>query len=324
VGCVLNDYDTGAIKCAMQFSTHKTPIPAAPTTHSALTAPRLSLASCVRAFITRSTLGVDLRPDQRHNYYPASLLCTITFAFQGESQIVRSGDAPFTASVTTPVSAQLFAAVPNKPRAWFSGPHTAPLVTFDPGPVHLLMVSLTPASLVAMTGVDIAAWVNRIVPLEMVLDPTWQAMAHAVMAAPDDAVAVRCIEDFLEPRWGTVSHSAMPKADRYRYWVESLALRASTSGVGSSLRQMERRIKQWAGLPMRDLRRLTRAEDSFFRVRDAQQSGALDWATAAADGGYSDQAHLCRETRRVTGLSPKELSKAIDTEEGFWLYRLRD
>lgn len=313
---VLNDYDMGAIKCAMRFTSHDTSNQATPTTHSALIAPRLSLASCVRAYVTRSTLGVDLRPDQRHNYYPASLLCTITFALQGESQIVRRGEEP--------APAPALSTLPNNLRTWFSGPHTAPLVTFNPGPIHVLMVSLTPAAMAAMTGLDIAAWVNRIAPLEMVLDQSWQAMANAVMAAPDEKAAVHCIEEFLEPRWGAVSHSAMPKADRYRYWVESLALRASTSGVGSSLRQMERRIKQLAGLPMRDLRRLTRAEDSFFRVRDAQQSGAFDWATAAADGGYSDQAHLCRETRRVTGLSPNELTKAINTEEGFWLYRLRD
>jgi len=261
-------------------------------------------------------MGVDLRPDQRHNYYPAAPLCTITFGFQGESQLIRLGDEPI-AQPSAPIAL-------SRLRTSFSGPHTVPLVTLNPGPIQALMVSLTPVAVVAMTGVDMATLVNRVVPLETVLDQSWQDMALAVHAAPDEVAAVRCVEDFLEPRWSAVSHSAMPKADRYRYWAESLALRATTSGVGSSLRQIERRIKQWAGLPMRDLRRLARAEDSFFRVRDGQEAGALDWATAAADGGFSDQAHLCRETRRVTGLSPIELTKAINSEEGFWLYRLRD
>jgi AraC-like DNA-binding protein len=272
-------------------------------------APRLSLASCVRGYVTRSTLGVDLRLDQRHNYFFASPLCTITFFLQGASQVIRRGDK----TVAEPL-----------PSIAFSGPHTEPLVSVNPGPVQTLMVSLTPAAVVAMTGVNLSDLVNRILPFETVLDQSWQAMAQAVLVAPDEVAAVRCIEDFLEPRWRVLSHSAMPKADRLRYWAENLAMQASTSGVGSSLRQIERRIKQLAGLPMRDLRRMARAEESFFRVREAHETDTLDWATAAADGGFSDQAHLCRETRRVTGLSPNGLKKAIDSEEGFWVYRLRD
>lgn len=298
-----------AIKCAMRFTTHDPSSQAAPATHSALMAPRLSLASCVRGYVTRSTLGCDLRLDQRHNYFFASPLCTITFFLQGASQVIRRGDE--------------VVAEPLPPIA-FSGPHTVPIVSVNPGPVQTLMVSLIPAAVVAMTGVDLSDLVNRIRPLETVLDQSWQAMAQAVLVAPDEVAAIQCIEDFLEPRWSVLSHSAMPKADRLRYWAENLALRASTSGVGSSLRQVERRIKQWAGLPMRDLRRMARAEESFFRVRDALEANTLDWATAAADGGFSDQAHLCRETRRVTGLSPNGLKRAIDTEEGFWVYRLRD
>lgn len=296
-----------AIECPMRFTTHDTSGQAVSVTHSALMVPRLSLASCVRGYVTRSTLGCDLPLTQRHNYFFASPLCTITFLLQGASLVIRRGNA----AVVEPI-----------PSIAFSGPHTVPLVSVNPGPVQSLMISLTPAAVVAMTHMDLSTVVNRIVPLETVLDQSWQTMAQAVQVAPDEVVAVRCIEDFLESRWSAVSHSAMPNADRLRYWAENLALRASTSGVGSSLRQIERRIKQWAGLPMRDLRRMARAEESFFRVREALEADALDWAAAAADGGFADQAHLCRETRRVTGLSPNQLKRAIESEEGFWLYRL--
>ena len=293
----------------MRFTTHDPTSQAKPATHSALVAPRLSLASCVRGYVTRSTLGCELRPEQRHNYFFASPLCTITFFLQGASQVIRRGDEV----VAEPL-----------PTIAFSGPQTLPFVSVNPGPVQVLVVSLTPAAVVAMTGIDLSGVVNRVLPLERVLDPSWQAMAQAVLGAPDEVAAIECIEDFLEPRWSVLSHGAMPKADRLRYWAENLALRAASSGVGSSLRQVERRIKQWAGLPMRELRRMARAEESFFRVREAMEAKTLDWATAAADGGFSDQAHLCRETRRVTGLSPNELKRAIECEEGFWVYRLRD
>lgn len=75
------------------------------------------------------------------------------------------------------------------------------------------------------------------------------------------------MEEFLEPRWALVRDSAVSRADRFRYWVENLGLRALQSGVGSSLRQAERRIKHWAGMPMRDPAHAVRAEDAFFRVQ---------------------------------------------------------
>jgi len=51
------------------------------------------------------------------------------------------------------------------------------------------------------------------------------------------------------------------------------------------------------------------------------QSGA-SWGDIAADTGYADQAHFCRETRRATGLTPNEAKRCIANEEGYWIYRI--
>ena len=47
----------------------------------------------------------------------------------------------------------------------------------------------------------------------------------------------------------------------------------------------------------------------------------LNWSDVAIDSGCADQAHLCREIRRITGLSPQALRHALRTQEGFWIYR---
>ncbi len=280
-------------------------------THSALMAPSLALSSCVRSYVTRSTVGAELRPEQRYNHFPASPLCGIFWMLQGESRLVRRGDE----EVCEPV-----------PALSFAGPHTVPCVSVNPGPVRAFMLGLMPQSVQALTGVDMAAFVNRVVPIDAVLDASWQAMVQAVQDAADDATRVQLIEAFLEPRWSALRHLAMPRAQRYRHWAEALALQAGTSGVGNSLRQAERRIKRWVGLPMRELRRIGRAEESFFLARAEPLSDAPerspDWATIALDSGYCDQAHLCREVRRVAGFSPNELKRAIDEDESFWVYRI--
>lgn len=274
-----------------------------------MVAPRLSLASCVRGHVVRSTVGVALDPAQRYNHFPASLLCAISWLFQGEATIVRRGDQ---------------AVCEATPSIALIGPHSVPVVSHNPGPVAALMVGLTPASVQALSGVPIDSLVNRVVPLGQVFDGAWQAMAQEVLRAPDDATRIHLVEEFLEPRWARVKDSSVSRVNRYRCWAENLALRAAQSGVGNSLRQAERRIKQWTGQPMRDLRRMVRAEDAFFRTLAAHEQGALDWAGTAADGGYADQAHLCREVRRITGLSPAALLKAVEQDENYWIYRLHD
>lgn len=285
----------------------------ASATHTALLAPRLSLASCVRAYVGRSTLRADLSPLQRHNHFPASPYCSITWLLRGESTCIRRGDMPLQTTL---------------PALSFVGPHTEPSVSANPGPVHAFMAILMPQAVQALTGIDLASLVNRVVPLEDVFDGEWLSMAQAVQQADDDHTRVQLIEAFLEPRWSNVRQDAMPRADRQRYWVEGLALRAATSGVGKSLRQIERRIKDWAGLPLRDLRRLTRSEDVFVETRNTYlshaASGTPNWAGIASDGGFSDQSHFCRETRRICGLSPNELKRALAEEESFWVYRIWD
>jgi len=140
---------------------------------------------------------------------------------------------------------------------------------------------------------------------------------------PDDAARVAWIQDFLEPQWQAARPTLPLHLHHYQDWAQALALRAATSAAGRSLRQAERRIKQWAGIPMRELRGFGRAEQAFFRgMSDGAAAGKPRWAELAETSGYADQSHLCRETRRITGFTPDELYRRIAEDEGFWSYRL--
>ena len=208
------------------------------------------------------------------------------------------------------------------PRAYFSGPVTRPTVSRNSAEGHGLMLMLLPDAVQALTGLSPAAWVNRFEAVDAVLGPEWQALSTAVLTAPDDTTRVALIESFLMPRWqGSRPQAGMPVLTRLQDWALGLAVRASVSGAGRSLRQIERRVKGWAGLPMRELRGLGRAEQAFFRTL-AEGDGVVRWTDVAADAGYADQAHLCRETRRITGFPPAELRQRIAEDESFWIYRI--
>lgn len=278
---------------------------------STLWLPRVALSSCVRAVLSRDTRGAALCEHERYNHLPATPLCSITWYFEGQAELLTPGCPARADSPRTPCESTLFA-----------GPFTRPSISWNPGPMHAMVLLLLPDALGALTGIDPGLHVNRVLPAAEVLDPAWMAMCEAVVSAPDDEERVRLMEDFLRPRWQRARPETAPIGRIYADWSQSLALRAATSGWGRSLRQAERRIKQWTGQPLRELRGLGRAERAFFDAVVAGRLGTVDWSDVASNTGYADQSHLCRQTRRITGFPPEELRRRIFSDETFWVYRL--
>lgn len=272
-----------------------------------LVAPRLSLASCVRAFVVRNTVVAPLSdPADRLNRYPATPLCSLGLAIEG---LVEMIDPP----PPDPL--------PDFVRAIVVGPQLRPTITSNPGPVQMLYVMLYPQAMHALCGVEVSAWVDNWAPVATALGPEWAAMCEAAMAAQDDHERIAIIEDFLEPRWQAARPTG-PGANASE-WVRHLAAQAAGTAFGRGARNIERRIKTWAGLPMRTLRRMQRAEQSFFDARGDHQDGRPSLADVAARRGYSDQAHLSREAREITGHSPSELVRELaGADESYWIYRI--
>jgi AraC-like DNA-binding protein len=278
------------------------------TSPTRLIFPRKPLASCVRAYVVRSTFETPLteRKD-RYNHYPATPHCSITFYIDGDVEVV---DPP-------EVMQEQF-------RAVFCGPQTRPITTYNPGPVRMLMVIFYPQVLHALSGVDISAWVDRWAPAGQVLGDEWEALSQALLAPNDDEARLALLEDFLEQRWQAVRQGGAAGISAIAGdWVRHLAAQAADTALGRGVRNIERRIKTRAGQPLRKLLRLQRAEHSFFNARDAYMAGTAVWSDIAARGGYSDQAHLCREAREITGHSPLELVRLLaSSDESYWIYRV--
>ena len=63
----------------------------------------------------------------------------------------------------------------------------------------------------------------------------------------------------------------------------------------------------------------TSAQGTLLRLGPARPRRG--WAALAAETGFSDQAHLCREFRRHLGLRPGELRRRLQ-DESAWVYRI--
>lgn len=277
-------------------------MPGLPTTR--LIAPCLPLASCVRAYLSRSTLDAPLLPPgQRLNRFPATPLCGVSFVISGDSEVAAPG-----------LGLEI-----KLPAILFSGPQSKPMVSYNPGPVHSFWLLFYPAALHKLTGLDISDQLDRFYAPGEIFDASWLALFEQVLRAPDDETRVALIEAFIEPRWRQVRGE---DGSLVGDWVRRLGVQAAGSSWGNGARNVERRIKAWAGQPMRTLRRLNRAEQVFLESRDEFVAGTISWTDIAARGGYADQAHLCREARQITGLSPAELMKARQADQSYWVYQI--
>lgn len=271
--------------------------------------PSLALAGCVRGAMLCDTRGVFGAERAWHNYFPTTPLVSLVWWLHGRAcRVVESGfayeeEGPFPGDVS------------------FAGPFTLPSQSRGAGPAHVLHLLLAPDALQALTGIDPGRYVNRVVDARQLLPADWRRWAQAVRDVADDGARMNLVESFLAARWRPLAQ-AQGARWRDQYWTQALAARAAASGPGRSLRQIERRVKGWAGLPLRELRAMARAEEAFFNVVNATLAGERRWAELAAVSGYADQSHLCRETRRMTGFTPTELARRLREEERFWAHRL--
>lgn len=269
--------------------------------------PPLRLSGCLRGAMLRDTRGRVLSETERDNYFPATPLVSLIFWLEGSSEW------------RTAPGFALPQGEPFESPLMLAGPFTLPSTTQNPGPIHAIKLLFLPDAFAALTGIAPGNHVNQVVDARAVLPPDWNAWAATLPALSDDAARLASIEAFLSARWQATPR---PAVERYAAWSQALAVRAATSAAGRSLRQAERRVKAWAGVPMRELRAVSRAEALFLAVCAAEPQGSVPWAELAADHDYADQAHLCRETRRLAGFSPELLRQKMFSEEAFWAYRL--
>jgi len=269
--------------------------------------PRRSLADCIFAAIVRDTRGLALAPEERVNYFPAVPFCSIGLFFEGQSIMVTAEGR----TTSEPLPPEVFA-----------GPHGMPTISMNPGPVHAMSIGFYPEAVRRLTGLDIGRCRDRIVPADAVLPPPLFALCRAARDAGSAIEAFERLQDGLDPMW----RSARPRRGAtslwLRDWSHHLLQKAATSGVGRSLRQIERRMKAWTGQSRRDLATLARLEVAFASVMRKMADDKEDWARLAAESGFSDQSHFVREVRRSTGFPPARLRERIRSEPPFWYYRL--
>jgi AraC-like DNA-binding protein len=172
-------------------------------------------------------------------------------------------------------------------------PASAPLVAvgarFHPGAAPELL--RLPASELRDAHAPLAA-----------LRPALAARLDARLAAARDPLAA-LEQELLRALDGLSAPDRQVRAAAALLGDGSLGVADVAARVYLSERQLQRRFVERVGYGPKVFQRVARFQRAARRLR----RGGAGLAGAAASAGYADQAHLTRESRRLSGLTPREL-----------------
>jgi len=192
-----------------------------------------------------------------------------------------------------------------------AGPRLVPARRAYANDPAITTVLLRPGVLSWLFDLPAAEWVNRRGPAaEVVGWPTAELLLAQLRRAHSTAAQVWIIEQQLH-RW-------VEKALASRAWQPPPRIPAATLSVNdwadaatSSARQLQRRVGDALGLSPKALLRIERLHEGLRRLADGE---AL--ANVATQCGFSHAAHMVREFRALTGLSPAGVRRDLARHEG--------
>ncbi|WP_142386908.1 AraC family transcriptional regulator [Mycobacterium hubeiense] len=194
--------------------------------------------------------------------------------------------------------------------SFVAGLTDGPVLVGHGGSARCLQIDLTVLGARRLLGVPMNELANLSVPLEDVLGRTAVQFVQRVGEAPDWPTRFSLIDEAIQSRLAQAPIVEPDIAWSIRQVVDSggtTPIAHLADELGWSHRKLIARFRDVVGLPPKRVARIARFERLTAMLADG---AALDWAGAATECGYFDQAHLAREVRDLAGLTPTELRAA--------------
>jgi AraC-like DNA-binding protein len=189
-------------------------------------------------------------------------------------------------------------------QSWISGERTEPIVIDEAGHVHLVGVRLRAGGAWPFLGIPLREFTDQVVELEAALGPEVRALRDRMGAAPDDDARFDLMEAWLKlrARNRTQPTRAVSHALRaIQLGADAVRIGRMAEEIGISHKHLLREFDRCVGLTPKLLARLCSFQRTICTIG---QRPTVDWPDTAARCGYYDQAHLIREFRAFSGLTP--------------------
>lgn len=185
------------------------------------------------------------------------------------------------------------------------GPHDGPVINEPTGETYAMGIVTTPVGCEAIFGMRPATLRGRVVEL-LSAWPAASALRESLIANGDRLAMLDQLEAALEAREvrGTrrVANAVAAIEEDPRRPIEDIARSLDTSHA-----HMDREFGRIVGLSPRRLARLLRLRRLLDQI---DVRAAIDWTELAYAHGWFDQAHLIRDFKRHTGVTPTQYVRA--------------
>lgn len=182
------------------------------------------------------------------------------------------------------------------------GLQTGPYEVRFAGEVEVFAIRFKPAGFYTLFGVPVGGLVDTHEDLLAVLGPRFDAFVARLREEGDVAGRLRLAERYLLQAAGardvTYTNHA---AELIRVSGGTLRVSDLSERLGISRRQLERAFKHALGLTPKRYLQIARLNVVWNLMRGGDHHGLADIAYRA---GYSDQAHLTRDMKRLIGVQP--------------------
>ncbi len=180
-----------------------------------------------------------------------------------------------------------------------------PLLAEQAGVSRGIAVALTPLGAYGLFGIPLRELTNSVIAASdlMTTGPLTERLAEAA----DWPERFRLLDEYLLERLARGPElSASVRYAWDRLSAGPVRVEALADEIGWSRQHLNARFRAQIGLNPKTIGRITRLNRVMALLNRASPLG---WAEIAHLGGYSDQAHLVREFRALTGCSPTEVGK---------------
>jgi AraC-like DNA-binding protein len=195
---------------------------------------------------------------------------------------------------------------PYRPPQFVMGAHGGfTLLEGETAPSYV-EVLLAPLGAYTLLGLPMEELSGHTVDLGEVLGADGRRLAERLRQAPTWRQRFALLDRFL---LGRLEGGPRPSPEVAWAWrrLEATAgavpIGRLAADVGWSHRHLHRRFRRQVGLRPKTAARLVRFNEVWRRLDERRR---LDWGQVAADAGYADQAHLVREFRQFTGMTPTQ------------------
>jgi len=191
----------------------------------------------------------------------------------------------------------------SAPAAWISGPGGNCSTVVMPGEFSTVDIQLTPLGARAVFGWPLHELAGRVTSLDELLGPPCGRLMADLQEASGWRDRLDLVDRFLLGRLELGLRPAPVVARAWARLQESdgrVRIGQLARELGCSRRLLEARFRDDVGLAPKTAARLLR----FGAVQRAMRDDPVRWADLAYEHGYSDQAHLNRDFRELTGTTP--------------------